>query len=136
MRSNDVMVGSAYDMFSFTLMQEAMAVELGCELGSYYHQVGSWHLYSRDLVLATEFARGTADLEPMPRMEAGLGAMIADEEGLRKGEYVPPGDGYWRDWRLVLGAFFGGSPVSRFASCYSEVWQPGGTAAGGSRGEP
>lgn len=47
MRSNDVFWGLPYDVFSFTLMQEAMAMELGLELGYYKHTAGSLHIYER-----------------------------------------------------------------------------------------
>mgnify|MGYP001562516317 CR=1 FL=1 len=47
MRSNDVFWGMPYDIFSFTLMQEAMAIELGVKLGHYHHTVGSLHIYER-----------------------------------------------------------------------------------------
>ena len=54
MRSNDVMWGLTYDLFSFTLMQECMLLELQqypkfekLELGSYYHTAGSMHIYER-----------------------------------------------------------------------------------------
>jgi len=47
MRSNDVFWGLPYDVFSFTLMQEAMAIELGVGLGHYKHTAGSLHIYER-----------------------------------------------------------------------------------------
>lgn len=56
MRSNDVMWGLTYDLFSFTLLQECMMLELrrrapdkfrNLELGKYYHTAGSMHLYER-----------------------------------------------------------------------------------------
>lgn len=49
MRSNDVWMGLPYDMFAFTSFQILMAMELGCELGTYTHVAGSLHLYERDL---------------------------------------------------------------------------------------
>lgn len=54
MRSNDVMWGLTYDLFSFTLFQECMLLELrqnekfrDLELGTYFHTAGSMHLYER-----------------------------------------------------------------------------------------
>lgn len=53
MRSNDIFWGLPYDVFSFTLFQEAMAMDLSdrlgrtIELGEYYHTVGSLHIYER-----------------------------------------------------------------------------------------
>lgn len=49
MRSNDVWLGLPYDVFNFTCMQIRMAMELGVDIGIYYHNAGSLHLYRRDL---------------------------------------------------------------------------------------
>lgn len=45
MRSNDLFVGAISDIFSFTLLQEVLAGQLNIQVGNYYHQVGSSHLY-------------------------------------------------------------------------------------------
>lgn len=50
MRSNDIWMGFPYDVFQFTNMQILMSMELGVDIGSYTHIVGSLHLYERDLV--------------------------------------------------------------------------------------
>jgi len=61
MRSNDVMWGLTYDLFSFTLFQECMLLDLkrhwpeafkDLELGRYYHTAGSLHLYERHYKMA------------------------------------------------------------------------------------
>lgn len=49
MRSNDVWLGLPYDVFNFTCMQIRMAMELGLDIGVYYHNAGSLHLYKNDL---------------------------------------------------------------------------------------
>lgn len=49
MRSNDIWLGLPYDVFQFTCMQIQMAMELGVEIGTYYHNAGSLHMYKRDL---------------------------------------------------------------------------------------
>lgn len=49
MRSNDVWLGLPYDVFNFTCMQIQMAMELDVGIGKYYHNVGSLHLYKRDV---------------------------------------------------------------------------------------
>lgn len=49
MRSNDIWLGLPYDLFNFTCMQIQMAMELGVEIGSYYHNAASLHLYEKDL---------------------------------------------------------------------------------------
>ena len=51
MRSNDLVLGFTYDVFSFTMLQEMMAIELGVELGHYFHNAGSMHIYERNYPL-------------------------------------------------------------------------------------
>lgn len=48
MRSNDIFLGMPYDIFCFTAIARLVASELNCQMGSYTHQVGSLHLYSKD----------------------------------------------------------------------------------------
>lgn len=48
MRSNDLWMGFPYDVFSFTSIQMILAFQLGLDIGSYTHFVGSLHLYKRD----------------------------------------------------------------------------------------
>lgn len=50
MRSNDVWLGLPYDVFNFTCMQIQMAMELNVNIGTYYHNVGSLHMYHKDFV--------------------------------------------------------------------------------------
>lgn len=54
MRSNDLWLGFAYDMFCFTQLQCLIAEELNLGLGYYTHQVGSLHVYSRDIAKIDE----------------------------------------------------------------------------------
>ena len=49
MRSNDIWLGLPYDLFNFTCMQIQMAMELGVEVGTYYHNAGSLHIYKEDV---------------------------------------------------------------------------------------
>jgi thymidylate synthase len=48
MRSNDIIWGLTYDVFSFTSFQELMANELGIEVGKYFHNAASMHIYEKD----------------------------------------------------------------------------------------
>ena len=48
MRSNDIWLGLPYDVFNFTCMQIQMAMELGVNIGVYYHNAGSLHMYIKD----------------------------------------------------------------------------------------
>ncbi len=47
MRSNDFVYGFCNDVPFFTILQELIAVELNLELGYYYHNAGSEHIYSK-----------------------------------------------------------------------------------------
>ena len=49
MRSNDLWLGFAYDMFCFTQLQCLIAEDLGVSVGTYTHNVGSLHAYTRDV---------------------------------------------------------------------------------------
>lgn len=57
MRSNDLVWGTPYDIFSFTMMQELMANALGIELGCYMHIVGSLHIYAYHYDLTQEMIK-------------------------------------------------------------------------------
>ncbi|HEY3607715.1 MAG TPA: thymidylate synthase [Pseudonocardiaceae bacterium] len=48
MRANDAYRGMVSDVFSFTLLQEVLATQLGVATGRYHHHVGSLHVYERD----------------------------------------------------------------------------------------
>lgn len=54
MRSNDAWLGTPYDIFVNTTVQQLMAVELGLECGSYTHMVGSMHIYEKHWNAARE----------------------------------------------------------------------------------
>lgn len=57
MRSNDVWLGVAYDVFQFTQLQITIAQVMGLELGAYHHHATSFHMYERDF-------DATAELHP------------------------------------------------------------------------
>jgi thymidylate synthase len=59
MRSNDVILGFTNDVFQFTMLQECMMVQLRetypeLELGHYYHNAGSMHIYDRHFDMAAK----------------------------------------------------------------------------------
>jgi thymidylate synthase len=47
MRSNDLIFGTCNDIPFFTLLQELMSLELGVELGHYFHNANSLHVYEK-----------------------------------------------------------------------------------------
>lgn len=90
MRSNDAWLGLPYDAFCFTTLQELMALELGVDVGVYVHQVGSMHLYEKDLkkIVSMKDQLITAP-ESLPSIseygtaQAFIGEMLTREERFR-----------------------------------------------------
>jgi thymidylate synthase len=69
MRSSDIILGLAYDVPAFTIMQEVMANELGVELGEYVHTSNSLHCYQRDFEMLDAIANSEVTyIEPMRRL--------------------------------------------------------------------
>lgn len=54
MRSNDLWLGTPYDVYCFTIIQRLIAEELEIRPASYTHNVGSLHLYQKNEVAARE----------------------------------------------------------------------------------
>lgn len=54
MRSNDIWLGLPYDVFAFTCFQRVLAAHLDAAVGTYTHNVGSLHLYDRNMPAAEE----------------------------------------------------------------------------------
>lgn len=96
MRSNDCYRGMVSDVFSFTIIQELMAAKLGVELGNYYHNVGSMHIYESDVTKVVQYLQDRKttthlDYEQLPVMPKGdnssfIQTLLSFEEKLRKNE--------------------------------------------------
>lgn len=97
MRSNDVIWGLTYDLFSFTLLQECMLLDLkrtyperfkDLELGKYIHTAGSMHLYDRHFELAGQIfdwqGKPARPMEPIKSLTA-LEQLCELEQSLRLG---------------------------------------------------
>jgi len=89
MRSNDLWFGGVYDIFCFTILQELMANELGMKVGTYYHHVGSFHIYERNLADIAQcvrewgppaFSRG---LPPRIRPDQTISDLLHHEKRIR-----------------------------------------------------
>lgn len=73
MRSQDVWLGTPYDVFMFTQLQHTVARDLKLPVGKYVHHTTSLHIYERD-VAATEhlhqvhdsYAQLTEQLDQLP----------------------------------------------------------------------
>lgn len=76
MRSNDIVLGFTNDVFQFTMLQECMALELrktypSLDMGHYYHNAGSMHIYDRHFEMAGKIIADESSLElPMIPMDA------------------------------------------------------------------
>jgi len=108
MRSNDVIWGLPYDVFLFTFLQELMARELECELGTYYHFAASLHLYERHRELACSVLNSavpiTFTMPPVTTPQVPE-AFLEFERSLRKNEYLPllnDLDDFWQELAVIL----------------------------------
>lgn len=123
MRSNDAFVGLPHDVFTFTMIQELIANELGATLGTYSHAVGSLHLYADDESRARAYIEeGYQERVYMPPMPTGsprqaILKLIAYEKAVRTRGATTPApadmDEYWLDIaRLIAiyGSFKGKQP--------------------------
>lgn len=78
MRANDLDCGLLSDVFSFTMIQEYAAIQLGLELGHYTHTIGSAHVNDRNaervrLVLNEAELRRAPQQFPFPAMSMETG---------------------------------------------------------------
>jgi thymidylate synthase len=116
MRSNDVFLGLPHDVFSFTMIHEIVARELGVEVGSYKHAVGSLHLYDTNEIAARQFlGEGFQATVPMPPMPFGdpwpaINSLRGAEASIRTTGTVDEKsfdalDPYWADLIRLLQVF-------------------------------
>jgi Thymidylate synthase len=106
MRSNDVIWGLPNDVFFFTMLQEYLAIILNVEVGEYYHQVGSLHIYDKHLKMMNEVLESNRYTRfTMPEMSEVhlLNQFLEQESQIRTGENI---DGmnstYWDELLNVL----------------------------------
>ncbi len=109
MRSNDIIWGTCYDVFSFTMMQEIMARQLGIEVGPYSHFAGSMHIYDKHLELAEKIISETyypvMEMLPMPTDPwRYIRILLQIEQDLRESgdTEVLIGSEYWNELAKVL----------------------------------
>ena len=113
MRSNDACLGLPHDIFFFTMLQEIIARDLGVDLGSYKHVVGSLHLYDKDREMAEQYlGEGWQRTNPMPSMPQGnpwpgIDHLLKAERVCRAGQPLTVADftgfdPYWCDLLRLL----------------------------------
>ncbi|MGJ5019644.1 thymidylate synthase [Bradyrhizobium oligotrophicum] len=120
MRSNDAFLGLPHDIFSFTMLQELAARELGSGLGHYFHSVASLHLYDdNDQISARTKAQqyldeGLHEIVSMPAMPIGppwpaIRHILAAEKEIRQGDHdyriSQALDPYWADLLRLMKAY-------------------------------
>jgi thymidylate synthase len=119
MRSNDVFKGLPHDVFSFTMLQEIMAVMLNRQLGHYTHFAASLHLYDdqkeQAKLLIGEGVVGakTASMPPIPdtyktvwkSIKAFRRAEMAIRSGREPEAEAGSLDPYWQDLIRLLQVF-------------------------------
>ncbi|MBY5827104.1 thymidylate synthase [Rhizobium leguminosarum] len=116
MRSNDAWIGLPHDIFSFTMLQELAAAELGYELGTYQHSVASLHLYDDNefgpsRTSAKEYiGEGSFEEIAMPAMPTGdpwtfAQEFLSAEQEYRNGNFsFEPASSlpdYWTDLVII-----------------------------------
>lgn len=115
MRSNDAYFGLPHDVFCFTMIQELLCRDIGCELGTYAHFVGSLHVYTDKLEQIDAYTREglqpmvNGGMPPMPPGEqwTAIGTILELESDIRSGRSVSTRLAalpvYWQDMvRLLL----------------------------------
>ncbi|MCC9146847.1 MULTISPECIES: thymidylate synthase [unclassified Arthrobacter] len=114
MRSNDLFLGFPHDVFAFTMLQEIIAKSLDVDLGTYYHSVGSLHLYDKDMNAAREYLNeGWHDGVAMPAMPKedpwiAINQLLEAEKtirlssGLAIEDLILPQEPYWKDLTLLI----------------------------------
>ena len=127
MRSNDLFMGSCYDIFSFTMLQEMMAWELDVEIGFYQHSVNSWHLYERDICDAQLLYTGNSEVMPEFSFDdKSIDSILATEENIRLNRNFDENKrpcGSWKAWGDVLYAYANKQPIpfEKIDDCYKFI---------------
>lgn len=96
MRSNDVWLGMPYDIWCFTRLQLMIAGCLDVDVGQYIHQVGSLHVYDKNVErLEASVANSPGTFDPRPsasgfdcvqEMDRMIGRALALEDAFRHGQ--------------------------------------------------
>lgn len=113
MRSNDAFLGLPHDVFSFSMIQEIMAVALGYEIGTYKHSVGSLHLYDTNVEKAEQYLaedwQSTVSMPSMPKTDpyASIQIILDLEKKIRSNQsfdesVIDSLDSYWADIVYIL----------------------------------
>ena len=128
MRSNDIWRGYCNDQFQFTMLQELMMLELrefypDLELGKYYHNAASMHIYEMHFEAAKKIIADKSTQEfYMPEMKIDPDTIVnliafekswrimqeMDKSKIPENEYYQKLNDYWK---LVINLFFVGQKI-------------------------
>lgn len=78
MRSQDVWLGTPYDVFMFTQLQHTVARDLGFPVGQYVHHTTSLHVYERDLTAMNRLRRVDASSSELLSTQLPRGVVTPD----------------------------------------------------------
>lgn len=81
MRSNDAPEAAFMNMFAFIMLQERVAGNLGCKVGSYTHRANSYHCYEKDFKLLEDYVKKikSCSLEELTYNYRGFFKELMDE---------------------------------------------------------
>jgi thymidylate synthase len=133
MRSNDAFKGLPHDVFTFTMLQEIVARQLGVEPGTYSHFAASLHLYDVDAEKARQLVEEgwqpvTAGMPSMPQGDPwpDLRKVLRAERSLRLHNKSDPVvsnlDPYWADIIRLLEVYAAGTNAKRISSIRKGMW--------------
>jgi thymidylate synthase len=108
MRSQDLWLGFAYDVFAATVLQELLAGWLGADVGEYHHYVDSLHLYEPVLRDAARLPSRVApsELVEIPEIAWEDLDRVLRSASDQEADADPDDDvGHWDEARLVLGSY-------------------------------
>lgn len=127
MRSNDIILGFTNDVFQFTMLQEIMLIQLkkytegfeDLELGYYYHNAGSMHIYERHFEMANKII-GTENAYDLSMIEMDdfnviiasalfqleMGYQNSSDKENFKFDAFPEWEHLTPYWKNVMNAFF------------------------------
>lgn len=130
MRSNDAYFGLPHDVFCFTMLQEIMARKLECDLGEYYHYVGSMHVYQdyEEQVRAylDEGWHSNEAMPPMPEIDPFplIDRLLKAEAEIRAGGTLSAdeviGNIYWADILRLVQVFWASGQAERLDALKKE----------------
>jgi len=144
MRSQSAAMVLPYDVFSFSFLQECIAVELGANLGRYFHNSASFHYYDEEDGLIRRLLdtsmHDCREIPPSPIMPTShspfelidliLSYEMNVREALAAGHSadslcMPPLPSYWQDIALLMACGLSrnaGLPYPRLLEQLSPYW--------------